>query len=101
RRRGSRGCVSPARARRWPRRPRTRRRGRRARRARGGRAMRVESLRVTGIGPFRTEQVVDFTAFAGDGLFLIAGKTGSGKSSILDAIVYGLYERLPRYDARG
>ncbi|GGA55585.1 nuclease SbcCD subunit C [Pseudoclavibacter endophyticus] len=63
--------------------------------------MRVDSLRVAGIGPFRTEQVVDFRAFAGDGLFLIAGKTGAGKSSILDAIVYALYERLPRYDVRG
>ncbi|MGO2112502.1 MAG: AAA family ATPase, partial [Pseudoclavibacter sp.] len=63
--------------------------------------MRIETVRMAGIGPFRSEQHVDFERFAGDGLFLIAGKTGSGKSSILDAIVYALYGQLPRYEGHG
>ncbi|MBW8762055.1 MAG: SMC family ATPase [Microbacterium sp.] len=60
--------------------------------------MRLHRLEVEGFGPFRARQVVDFDAFADDGIFLIAGRTGAGKSSILDAVCFGLYGGVPRYD---
>ena len=60
--------------------------------------MRLHRLEVEGFGPFRERQTVDFDAFATDGIFLIAGRTGAGKSSILDAVCFGLYGSVPRYD---
>ena len=60
--------------------------------------MRLHRLEVEGFGPFRERQSVDFDAFADDGIFLIAGRTGAGKSSILDAVCFGLYGGVPRYD---
>ena len=59
--------------------------------------MKILRLRVAGFGPYKSEQVVDFEAFNDDGIFLITGKTGAGKSSILDAICYALYGSVPRY----
>jgi len=61
--------------------------------------MRLHRLEVEGFGPFRSRQVVDFDSFADDGIFLIAGRTGAGKSSILDAVCFGLYGGVPRYDS--
>lgn len=61
--------------------------------------MRLHRLVVEGFGPFREPQEVDFDAFADDGIFLIAGRTGAGKSSILDAVCFGLYGGVPRYDS--
>lgn len=59
--------------------------------------MRIHRIEMTGFGPFRQTQVVDFEAFDDHGIFLITGRTGAGKSSILDAIVYALYDSAPRY----
>lgn len=60
--------------------------------------MRINKLTVQGFGPYKTAQRVDFDAFADDGIFLMGGKTGAGKSSILDAICFALYDSVPRYD---
>ena len=60
--------------------------------------MRLHRLEIEGFGPFRERQTVDFDAFADDGIFLIAGRTGAGKSSILDAVCFGLYGGVPRYE---
>ncbi len=60
--------------------------------------MRVHKVGMTAFGPFKDSQQVDFDAFEGDGLFLIAGKTGAGKTSILDAICFGLYGSVPRFE---
>ena len=60
--------------------------------------MRLHRLEIEGFGPFRARQIVDFDGFAGDGIFLIAGRTGAGKSSILDAVCFGLYGSVPRYE---
>ena len=46
-------------------------------------------LKICGFGPFKEEQVIDFTKL--NGLFLISGNTGSGKSTIFDAIIFALY----------
>lgn len=42
-------------------------------------------------GPYAGHEVVDFEALASQGLFLICGKTGTGKSMILDAVTFALY----------
>lgn len=60
--------------------------------------MKLHRLELEGFGPFLERQVVDFDAFADDGIFLISGRTGAGKSSVLDGICYGLYGGVPRYD---
>nr|WP_276549391.1 SMC family ATPase [Brachybacterium muris] len=44
-----------------------------------------------GIGPFRDEVSIDFAALGASGMFLLEGPTGSGKSTVLDAVVYALY----------
>ena len=53
--------------------------------------MRLHRLVLTGVGPFKGRQEIDFDALASSGLFLIEGPTGSGKTTIIDAIVYALF----------
>ena len=48
-------------------------------------------LHLQNIGPFRC-QSIDFTQLAD--MFLICGKTGAGKSTIIKAITYALYGKL-------
>src|SRR5690554_2719266 len=59
--------------------------------------MKVLTLEMEGFGPYLARQKVDFTTFDDD-IFVITGKTGAGKSTILDAIVFALYDAVPRYD---
>lgn len=58
--------------------------------------MRPLKLRLKGINSYRTEQEIDFDTLTSQGLFGIFGPTGSGKSSILDAMTLALYAKLPR-----
>jgi DNA repair protein SbcC/Rad50 len=60
--------------------------------------VKILRLTIAGFGPYKNEQHVDFEQFDDDGIFLISGKTGAGKSSILDAICYALYNGVPRYE---
>ena len=53
--------------------------------------MRLRRLALSGIGPFRGEEVIDFDTLTRSGLFLIEGPTGAGKSTIIDAVTYALY----------
>ncbi len=48
-------------------------------------------LELEAFGPFAKKQGIDFAAFDSEGIFLISGKTGSGKTSIFDAISFCLY----------
>ncbi|GGN81341.1 hypothetical protein GCM10010968_10060 [Agrococcus terreus] len=62
--------------------------------------MRILRLALEAFGPFRDRFEVDFGSFEGDGVYLIAGPTGAGKSTVLDAISFALYGSAPRYDER-
>src|SRR5579875_1070433 len=56
--------------------------------------MRPLRLALEGFTVFRERQEVDFEPLE---LFVITGPTGAGKTSILDAITFALYGRLPRF----
>ena len=56
--------------------------------------MRLHALTLTGVGPFRGRERVDFDAVSASGLFLIEGPTGAGKTTIIDGIVFALYGSL-------
>ncbi len=59
--------------------------------------MKLHRLELEGFGPFLDTQIVDFDAFSDDGIFLITGRTGAGKSSVLDGVCFALYGGVPRY----
>lgn len=58
--------------------------------------MRPLRLTVSGLNSFKEEQVIDFAKLSDLGIFGIFGPTGSGKSSILDAITLALYGTVVR-----
>lgn len=59
--------------------------------------MRLIRLEIEGFGPFKDKQEIEFAQFQQEGLFLIEGETGAGKSSILDAITFALYNFTARW----
>ncbi|MEU6428906.1 SMC family ATPase [Microbispora sp. NPDC046973] len=57
--------------------------------------MRLHRLRLVAFGSFPGTEEVDFDALGEAGLFLIHGPTGAGKTTVLDAVCYALYGRVP------
>ncbi|MBO8457872.1 MAG: AAA family ATPase [Spirochaetes bacterium] len=55
--------------------------------------MKPVKLILNNIGPFSSENTIDFDSL-GD-IFLISGKTGSGKTTLFDSMFYALYGALP------
>ncbi|MES2856411.1 MAG: SMC family ATPase, partial [Bdellovibrionota bacterium] len=55
--------------------------------------MRPLRLRMSAFGPFPGSVEIDFRALGPDGLFLIHGATGAGKTSILDGLSFALFGR--------
>jgi exonuclease SbcC len=57
--------------------------------------MRPLRLEFQAFGSFPGKQVVDFEALGQRGLFVVTGPTGTGKTTVFDAMVYALYGVLP------
>ena len=63
--------------------------------------MKIKKIEFCNINSLANEWTIDFESpdFANSGMFCISGPTGSGKTSILDAICLGLYGKTPRLGA--
>ncbi|MEO6999459.1 MAG: SMC family ATPase, partial [Terracoccus sp.] len=61
--------------------------------------MQLHHLEMTAIGPYAGTERVDFASLGRAGLFLLEGPTGSGKSTIIDAITFALYGKVAQASA--
>ncbi|MGN0709580.1 MAG: AAA family ATPase, partial [Anaerovoracaceae bacterium] len=53
--------------------------------------MRPVDLVMSAFGPFAGREEIDFSKFGTSGIYLIAGETGAGKTTVFDALTYALY----------
>lgn len=53
--------------------------------------MRPINITISAFGPYKDQVYIDFTQFDNNGIFLITGDTGSGKTTIFDAICFALF----------
>ncbi len=55
--------------------------------------MRPVNLKMSAFGPFAGVAEVDFTLLGTEGVYLLAGETGAGKTTVFDAITFALFGR--------
>ncbi|MDR3331360.1 MAG: SMC family ATPase, partial [Synergistaceae bacterium] len=55
--------------------------------------MKPLKLTISAFGSYADTQTIDFTELGTSGLYLITGETGSGKTTIFDAVSYALFGR--------
>ena len=63
--------------------------------------MKIETIRIFNINSLKGLNVIDFSSepLKSSGLFAITGPTGAGKSTILDVIMLGLFNYIPRLNS--
>jgi DNA repair protein SbcC/Rad50 len=63
--------------------------------------MRPVKLTMQAFGPYAGTEFIDFTELGNRTMFVISGKTGSGKTTIFDAITYAIYGKASGEDRNG
>lgn len=63
--------------------------------------MRPLKLKLQAFGPYAESEQIDFTALGNRTMFVISGKTGSGKTTIFDGISYAIYGKASGEDRNG
>lgn len=53
--------------------------------------MQINRIEFQAVGPFPGRHVIDVDALGGNGLFLLDGPTGSGKTTLIDVLVFALF----------
>ena len=53
--------------------------------------MKPIKLKISAFGPYKNEVDIDFNKLGNNGIFLITGDTGAGKTTIFDAICFALF----------
>ena len=63
--------------------------------------MKPIKLTIQAFGPYAGVETIDFTTLGNRTMFVISGKTGSGKTTIFDAISYAIYGKASGEDRTG
>lgn len=63
--------------------------------------MKPLKLTMQAFGPYADSESIDFTQLGNRTMFVISGKTGSGKTTIFDGISYAIYGKASGEDRNG